>query len=284
MTATLWHARGRELALGKRTLVMGILNVTPDSFSDGGQFANADVAIAHGKQLAADGADILDIGAESTRPGRPETVDAVEEWNRLGPVLRGLREQLPDMLISVDTYRTETARAALDAGAHIINDVYALRRSPEIAKLVAASGAGLILMHMQGTPETMQQDPVYRDVLVEVKDMLQERVSAAAAAGVAEEQIVIDPGIGFGKTLEHNLTLIANLEYLRLIQRPICIGVSRKGFLGKLTDGADARDREEATIAASCAAVLNGASIVRVHNVRAAKRAMAVMDAVLAHT
>jgi dihydropteroate synthase len=282
MTEHLWRVRGREIDLSARTLVMGILNVTPDSFSDCGQFASPAEAVRHGISMADAGADIIDIGGESTRPGRPDTLDTAEECRRVLPVLSEIRKLRPEVLLSVDTYREETARRALDEGADVINDVYAFRRSPGMAALAAASGAGVILMHMQGDPETMQQDPQYGDVLVEVKDMLQERIRTAADAGVAEEQVVVDPGIGFGKTLEHNLKLLAGLEYLRLLQRPICIGVSRKGFLGKLTGDLPVSKREEATIAASSAAVLNGASIVRVHNVTAAKHALAVIDAIRA--
>lgn len=259
---------------------MGIVNVTPDSFSDGGAHIDPAAAVAAGLRMAEEGADILDIGGESTRPGRTENVDAAEEIRRIVPVVRELRRRLPHVALSIDTYRAETASAGLDEGADIINDVFALRRSPEIAALAARHGAGLILMHMQGTPETMQQAPQYGDVVVEVKDFLRERMDTAIAAGVPEKCIAVDPGIGFGKTADHNLQLLAGLEYLGLLQRPICVGVSRKGFLGKLAGNAPVNDREEATIAASCAAMLHGASIIRVHNVRAGWRAAATIDAI----
>lgn len=282
MTADIWQVRGRVLDTASRTLVMGILNVTPDSFSDGGRYGDPAAAAAAAEAMAADGADIIDIGGESTRPGRKPVVDVEEECRRVLPVLREVRRRLPEAVLSVDTYKGEVARRALDEGADIINDIYALRHSPEIGGLVAQAGAGLLLMHMQGDPETMQQDPRYGDVIVEIKTMLRERMDFALAAGVAEQAIAIDPGIGFGKTLEHNVRILAQLEYLRLLQRPICVGPSRKGFLGLLTGGLPPEEREEATIAACCAAVMAGAGIVRVHNVRGVRRALAVMDAVRA--
>jgi dihydropteroate synthase len=230
--------------------------------------------------MVADGADIIDIGGESTRPGRKPEVDAEEECRRVLPVVREVRRRLPNAILSVDTYKGEVARRALDEGADIINDIYALRHSPEIAALVARAGAGLLLMHMQGDPETMQQNPQYADPIVDIKTMLRERMDFALAQGVAEPAIAVDPGIGFGKTVEHNVRILAQLEYLRLLQRPICVGPSRKGFLGVLTGGLPVDAREEATIAACCAAVMAGAGIVRVHNVRGVRRALAVVDAI----
>ena len=259
---------------------MGILNVTPDSLSDGNLHASADAAVTAALEMAVAGADIIDIGAESTRPGRPETVSVEDEWSRLAAVLPAIRQSLPQVALSVDTYKGEVARRALEAGADIINDVYALRRSPEIAQLAVQCGAGLILMHMQGDPQTMQEAPSYGDVVVEIREMLRERMEFAMSQGVAEEAIALDPGIGFGKTLDHNLEILAGLEHLQLLKRPICIGVSRKGFLGKLTGGAGPADREEATIAANGAAILNGAGIVRVHNVRGGRRAADIVDAI----
>lgn len=284
----IWVVKGRELELGERACVMGVLNITPDSFSDGGQFASTGQAVGAGLQMARDGADVIDVGGESTRPGRPETVSAEEEISRVVPVVKALRESLPgQVLVSVDTYKAQVAGAALEAGADIINDVYALRRSPEIADLVARHGAGLLLMHMQGDPENMQQKPAYRNVLVEIRDFLRERIEFARSRGVSDGAVAVDPGIGFGKTVEHNVDILAGLEYLRLLQRPICIGASRKGFLGKLIAGgfeepAPVEQREEATIAAHCAAVLQGASIIRTHNVAAARRSLAVIDALRA--
>ena len=281
MSGAVWRVRGgRTLVATQRTLVMGVLNVTPDSFSDGGAHATADDAVAAGVRMAEEGADILDIGGESSRPGRAETVTADEEWARVGPVLSALRVRLPGTVLSVDTWREETARRALDAGADVINDIWALRRGPGIAAAVADASAGLVLMHMLGEPATMQDAPGYGDVVVEVKDFLRERVEAATAAGVPEECIAVDPGLGFGKTVDHNVRLLAGLEYLRLLQRPILVGASRKAFLGHLTGVADPADRLEASLAAACAAVMGGAAVVRVHDVRATRRALAVMDAV----
>ena len=279
----IWRVRGgRELDASDHTIVMGVLNVTPDSFSDGGVHFNAADAVAAGETMAAEGADILDIGGESSRPGRAEELTDAQEWDRIAPVLVELRRRLPEVVLSVDTYREETARRALAEGADVINDIYALRRSPGLAAVVAEASAGLVLMHMQGDPATMQQEPRYGDLLVEVKDFLQERMDVAHGAGVAEEAIVVDPGIGFGKTYRHNVQLLAGLEYLRLLQRPLVVGASRKAFLGHLTGVSDAADRTEASLAAACAAVMGGAAIVRVHDVKATKRALAVIDAVRA--
>ena len=279
----IWRVRGgRELDATDHTIVMGVLNVTPDSFSDGGVHFNAADAVAAGETMAAEGADILDIGGESSRPGRAEELTDAQEWDRIAPVLVELRRRLPEVVLSVDTYREETVRRALAEGADVINDIYALRRSPGLAAVVAEASAGLVLMHMQGDPATMQQEPRYGDLLVEVKDFLQERMDVAREAGVAEEAIVVDPGIGFGKTYRHNVQLLAGLEYLRLLQRPLVVGASRKAFLGHLTGVSDAADRTEASLAAACAAVMGGAAIVRVHDVKATKRALAVIDAVRA--
>jgi len=275
-----WQVRGKLLDVSERTLVMGILNVTPDSFSDGGRYSACADAVVHAQKMLADGADIIDIGGESTRPGRSPEVDATDELGRVLPVLEGLRAAAPDVVISVDTYKEEVARECLAAGAHIINDVYGLRHSPAIAGLVAEHGAGLLLMHMQGEPHNMQQNPQYQDVLVDIGSFLKEQMRVAIAAGVPEANLAIDPGLGFGKTVDHNLDILSGLEYLRLLQRPICIGASRKGFLGKLTDGLPIEEREEATIAAHCAAVLQGSSIIRTHNVQAARRSLAIIDAI----
>lgn len=259
---------------------MGILNVTPDSFSDGGSYGCADDAVFAAVQMAEEGADIIDIGGESTRPGRPETVTPEEELERVIPVVRAVRSRLPGILVSVDTYKGAVAREALAAGADIINDIYALRRSPEIASCAATYGAGLLLMHMQGDPATMQQNPQYEDVMREVGQMLCRQIDVAVSSGADPAQICLDPGIGFGKTDEHNLRILAGLGQLRELGRPICVGVSRKGMLGRLTGNAPANEREEASIAASCAAMLHGASVIRVHNVKAGRRAAAIIDAI----
>lgn len=276
----IWRVRGRQLDVGRRTLVIGILNVTPDSFSDGGEFYDEELAIGHARRLIADGADMLDIGGESTRPGRPETVSAEEETGRVLPVLKAVKREFPDVLISIDTYKANVAQQALAAGADVINDVTALRRSPEISQHIAAAGAGLILMHMLGEPQAMQDNPQYADVVVDIRNFLRERMQFAMGAGVPEACIAIDPGIGFGKSLDHNVQILAGLEYLRLLQRPICVGASRKGFLGKLTGDLPVGEREDATVAAHCAAVLNGASIIRTHDVKRARRAVAIIDAI----
>ncbi len=276
-----WKVRGRDFDLREKTLIMGVLNLTPDSFSDGGRFYDSNSALVHGEALVEAGADIIDLGAKSTRPGSiDDTVSADEEWIRLEPVLKTLRTRFPTLMLSVDTYRGATAERALDAGADIINDIYALRHSPEIASHCASHGAGLLLMHMQGTPETMQANPVYENVLAEIRDQLRAAMDTATAAGLPEDNVAVDPGIGFGKTVEHNIEILAGLEYLRLMQRPICVGASRKGFLGKLTGGLPVDEREEATLAAHCAAILHGATIIRTHNVQAATRSVAVIDAI----
>lgn len=259
---------------------MGVINVTPDSFSDGGQNFSQNSALASIDQMVADGVDIIDVGAESTRPARDEVVDATEEWNRLEPVLIAARAKYPELLISIDTWRRETAKRALEAGADIINDIYALRRSPEIAELCADHNAGLILMHMQGDPATMQDNPTYKNVHLEIRNFLRDQLRLAIEKGLPEDYIAVDPGFGFGKTTEHNLDILAGMEYFRLLQRPICVGASRKRFLSDLAGGLDVTDRENATAAAHVISVIQGATIVRTHNVRAAKQSVAIADAV----
>jgi dihydropteroate synthase len=273
------RAGGHELALGGRTAIMGIVNVTPDSFSDGGAFLDAGAAIEQGLRLAAEGADILDVGGESTRPGAAP-VPAEEELRRVVPVVRALaaRGAVP---ISIDTTKAPVARAALEAGAAIVNDVSALRFDPALGPVVAAAGAALVLMHMQGDPRTMQADPRYGDVVAEVAGELGAALARAAAAGVAPERTLVDPGIGFGKTLEHNLALLDRLDALAALGRPVLVGPSRKAFIGRLT-GAPPEGRVEGTIAACCLAAARGAHVVRVHDVAAVRRALAVADAVLA--
>jgi dihydropteroate synthase len=281
MTAWPWVIHDLQVLPADHTLVMGILNVTPDSFSDGGRYHDTHAAVEAALQMIADGADIIDIGAESTNPSRSAPVDADEELRRLMPVLRELRARAPHALISVDTYKAKVAGEALEAGADIINDVYGLRYDPSIADVVARYGAGLIIMHMQGTPETMQASPTYQNLLVDIKNELRAAMETAMERGVREQAIAVDPGFGFGKTLDHNIELLAQLEYFGLLQRPLCVGVSRKRFLGALLAGADVHEREEATRAAEVIAAMNGAAIVRTHNVKAACRALKVADAVL---
>lgn len=255
--------------------LMGVVNVTPDSFSDGGLFLDAEAAVAHGRELAEEGAEILDVGGESTRPGAEE-VPAEEELDRVLPVVRALAGTAT---VSIDTSKAVVAEAALDGGASIVNDVTALRHDPGIGVLCAERGAGLILMHMQGDPRTMQANPVYEDVVDDVKAFLAERMEAATGAGVVEESIWLDPGIGFGKTLEHNLELLRRLGELRELGRPLVIGTSRKSFLGKI-DGSDVDDRIGGTIASSVLAAAEGANVLRVHDVAETAQAMAMADAI----
>lgn len=256
---------------------MGVVNVTPDSFSDGGLYLDEGAAVAHGRELAAQGADILDVGGESTRPGAAE-VSAAEERGRTEPVVAALAAA--GHTVSIDTSKLSVAEAALDAGASIVNDVTALRGDPEIAALCAEREAGLVLMHMQGDPRTMQADPAYDDVVDDVKGFLAERLEAAVAAGVAEERIWLDPGIGFGKTLDHNLELLRRLGALRELGRPLVVGTSRKSFIGKI-DGSEVGDRLGGTVASSVIAAAEGADVLRVHDVREAAQAAKVADAIL---
>jgi dihydropteroate synthase len=260
--------------------VMGVVNVTPDSFSDGGLFLDTERAIEHGRELAAEGADILDVGGESTRPGA-EAVSAGEELERVGPVVAALAGGGgPGAAVSIDTSKAEVAAAALDAGAKIVNDVTALRADAELAALCAERGSDLILMHMQGEPRTMQEDPTYHDVVDEVRAFLAERIEVAVAAGIAEERIWVDPGIGFGKTVEHNLELLRRLGELRELGRPVVIGTSRKRFLGALT-GREVGERIGGTVASNVLALAGGAEVFRVHDVRAVREALEVAETIL---
>jgi dihydropteroate synthase len=257
--------------------LMGVVNVTPDSFSDGGLYLDPSTAIAHGQALAGAGATILDVGGESTRPGAAP-VAADEEMRRVEPVVAALAGVVE--AISVDTSKATVAEAALDAGASIVNDVTALRGDPEMAALVADRGAGLVLMHMAGDPRTMQVNPEYGDVVAEVRDFLAARLEAAVAAGVDESRIWLDPGIGFGKTVRHNLELLRGIPDLATLGRPILLGTSRKSFIGR-TDGSETDERLGGTIATSILAALAGATILRVHDVREMSQAMSVVNAVL---
>jgi dihydropteroate synthase len=260
--------------------VMGIVNVTPDSFSDGGLFLDAEAAVAHGRELAQEGADYLDVGGESTRPGAGG-VSAQEELMRVEPVVSALAgEGGAGVPLSIDTSKVAVACEALDAGAAMVNDVTALRAEPELAGLCAERGCELVLMHMLGDPRTMQEDPVYDDVVDEVKAFLSERIEFAVTEGVDEERIWIDPGIGFGKTVEHNLELHRRLGELTDLGRPVVFGSSRKSFIGKLT-GAEAGQRLGGTVASNVIAYSNGASMLRVHDVRPTREALAVAEAIL---
>jgi dihydropteroate synthase len=273
----LWQCRSRTLDLTHRTLIMGIVNVTPDSFSDGGRFATVDLAVQHGLQLFDEGADILDIGGESTRPGAAE-VTLEEELERVIPVVELLAAQT-SVPISVDTFKAEVARRAMAAGAVIINDITALSGDPEMPVVAAASGAGVVLMHMQGTPRTMQANPQYGDVVAEIRAYLAERMGAAQSAGIAADRIILDPGIGFGKTIDHNLEIFRRLGEFLELGRPILIGPSRKGFIGRLLGGAPPQERVEGTAAAVTAAIQGGARVVRVHDVGTMVRVARVADA-----
>jgi len=254
---------------------MGIVNVTPDSFSDGGRHLARDAALAHAYRLLEEGADILDIGGESTRPGSLP-VSAQEELDRIMPVIEGL-QGIP-VPVSVDTTKPEVMRAALTAGASMVNDIAALQQ-PGALEAVAASKAAVCLMHMKGMPQTMQEQPHYGDVVREVKEFLHARIAAAEAAGIVRERIVVDPGFGFGKTLEHNLALLRNLGEFLELKAPVLAGLSRKSMLGKIT-GQDVEQRMPASIAAALLAVQRGASIVRVHDVRETADALKILDAV----
>jgi dihydropteroate synthase len=257
--------------------VMGVVNVTPDSFSDGGLYIDAEAAIAHALELEAEGAAILDIGGESTRPGA-EPVDALAELDRVLPVIEGLHARGVTAQLSVDTSKAAVAAAALDAGATLVNDVTALRGDPEMAGLVAARGAQCCLMHMLGEPRTMQDDPRYDDVVSDVKAFLEERMAFAVANGVAEQSILLDPGIGFGKTAEHNLELLARVDELVALGRPVVIGTSRKSFLGRIT-GRTVDDRLAATIATNVLAYERGARVFRVHDVAPVRDALMIAGA-----
>jgi dihydropteroate synthase len=279
MPDRIWRCRDRVLTLGERTLVMGIVNVTPDSFSDGGMFLGADDAIRHGARLVDEGADLLDVGGESTRPGA-EPVDVDEELSRVIPVIEGLTKVSPDTPVSVDTRKPEVAHAAFEAGARVVNDVTA-GRGAAMFEVAAASGAGIVLMHMLGEPQTMQDDPRYDDVVAEVHGFLRERIEAAVFAGIPEERICIDPGIGFGKNVEHNLAILRAVPSLRPLGAAVLVGASRKRFIGVLTGVEEPTERLEGSLAVAVLAASLGADVVRVHDVAASVRALKVADAVV---
>ncbi len=258
---------------------MGILNVTPDSFSDGGEFSGVETAIARAKQMLDEGAGIIDIGGESTRPGS-DPVSSEEEIERVVPVIRGILAERPDTTISVDTYQAATAEAVLDAGARIINDISALRSDERMAEVVARAGCPVVLMHMLGEPKTMQQDPRYDDVVSEVRQFLYERAEAAISAGVDPSNVILDPGLGFGKTVEHNLALIENLDAIAGLGYPVLFGASRKRFIGSISGVEEASGRVFGTVATSVLSYERGASIFRVHDVRANREALEVAAAV----
>lgn len=267
--------------LGQRTWLMGVINVTPDSFSDGGLYFDKDKAVERGLELAAEGADIIDIGGESTRPGS-KPIPKNEEIRRVIPVISELRKRI-EVLISVDTTKAEVAEAAIGAGADIINDISALRFDPKMMEVAAREDVPVILMHMKGIPQTMQINPGYKDVLQEVNAFFKDRIEEARSHGIQEEKIIIDPGIGFGKRLEDNLILINNLDSFQNLGRPVLVGVSRKSFLGKILN-LPPEERLEGTIATAILSIIRGAHILRVHDVQSIKRAVRVAETVLGST
>lgn len=257
---------------------MGVINVTPDSFSDGGLYFEKDKAVERGLELAEEGSDIIDIGGESTRPGS-EPIPQEEELRRVIPVISALRKRT-NTLISIDTTKSEVALAALDAGADIINDISSFRSDPNMLPVAAQKDAPVILMHMKGTPKTMQVNPFYENVLHEVKSFLKERLNSALAYGIKKEKIIIDPGIGFGKRFKDNLTLINNLHFLKDLDRPILVGVSRKSFIGKIL-GSSPQERMEGTLVSAVLSIVHGAHILRVHDVASIKKSVLVAETIL---
>ncbi len=294
-----WAVGDRTIELGRRTLVMGVVNVTPDSFSDGGQFFDRGRAVEHGLQLLQEGADILDVGGESTKPGvkvqvtgtatrtssNTVAVSAEEELRRVLPVIAEIKRVRPEALISVDTYKAAVARAAVEAGAEIVNDVSGLQWDPEMKKTVAALSCGFVLMHMRGTPEEWKTLPPVPDVVSLVKRELRERVQQAELVGIKKKRIVVDPGIGFGKNLEQNYPLLNHLDELQDLHLPLLVGTSRKSFIAKALEKngekPSPQDRLYGSLAAMMISILNGAQIVRVHDVKPAVDAVRVADAVL---
>jgi dihydropteroate synthase len=266
--------------LGPGPVLVGALNVTPDSFSDGGDFLHPERAVARAATMLDEGARMIDVGGESTRPGS-DPVSPDEEARRVIPVIRGIVADRPDAIVSIDTYRAGIAEAALEAGARIVNDVTALRGDPRMAGVVAEARSPVVLMHMLGEPKTMQRDPRYEDVVREVRDFLAARTERAVAAGVEEENIILDPGIGFGKTLEHNLMLLKHLDSLVELGFPVLVGASRKSFIGRITGVEESRERVFGTVAANVIACARGATFFRVHDVRANREALAVAWAAL---
>ena len=275
----IFRARQFEFAFPRPAMVMGIVNVTPDSFSDGGQFLDSAAAAAHGVEMVAQGAEIIDVGGESTRPGA-EPVGQGEELRRVLPVIQRLATQVK-VPISIDTQKPAVARAALQAGASVVNDIAAGRNDDEMWRVVSEANAGYVCLHMQGTPPTMQLNPVYGDAVREVHDFFAERLERLKRAGVEAVQVVLDPGIGFGKTLEHNLQLLAGLGRFTTLERPVLLGVSRKSFIGKLL-GVEVPARLPAALACACLAVEAGAQMIRAHDVAETAQAVRMAEAVLA--
>ncbi len=280
MAAVLWKIAGETHDLSRRSMIMGVLNVTPDSFSDGGAFFETDRAVQQGTRMAADGAQIIDVGGESTRPGA-QSITAEEESRRVLPVIEQIHQAAPGVLISIDTLKAAVACSALDAGAVILNDITGGRGDDDMLTLAGERGAAFIIMHMQGTPRTMQDAPHYDDVVAEVREFFRQQYSRALSCGIDPMGIAFDPGIGFGKTLTHNLELLRNLPQLRLHERPLVVGVSRKAFLGKVIGSAEMDDRLVPTIALSALLRERGANVLRVHDVKPNVAALRTTEALL---
>jgi len=271
------NCRGKQLNYGEYTHIMGVLNVTPDSFSDGGAYVNLETAVSHAKTMVADGATIIDIGGESSRPGA-EPVPAKIELDRVLPVIDALVSEHLDTVISIDTVKAVVAQQALEAGAHIINDITALRGDAAMAHVAAEMEAGVILMHMKGTPRTMQHKPQYQDVVKEIYAELENWISSAEHKGIDSDRIIIDPGIGFGKTIEQNLHILKHLDEFKRLNKPLLIGTSRKSFIGSLLD-LPVTERVEGTLSTVCWSITHGVDIVRVHDVKSTSRAARITDA-----
>ena len=282
----IFEAKGKKWLLGKQTLVMGILNITPDSFYDGGKYLKKEEAVKKALRMMEAGADIIDVGGESSRPGS-QPVSVNEELKRVIPVIKQVAK-ISDIVVSVDTTKSEVAKQAIEAGAQIVNDISALRFDPRMAKICAEKKAGVVLMHMRGTPATMQTDVQYNDLMSDIFNHLEERIAFAVKAGIKKQRIAIDPGIGFGKSPEDNLKIINRLSEFKALGRPIILGTSRKSFIGKILGlapdrfnrGLDAKDRLEGSIATIAAGILHGASIVRVHDVKETRMAVDMIDAI----
>lgn len=283
MNEMIWQIGDRAIDLSKHALIMGVLNVTPDSFSDGGEFFIAEKAVEHGARMASEGAQIIDVGGESARPGA-QPVSVEEELARVLPVIAKLRERIAEAFISIDTTKAVVARAALDAGASIINDVSGGRADPQMMKLAAEKKSAFIIMHMQGTPQTMQANPHYADVVAEVTDFFRQQYASALECGIDSMAIAFDPGIGFGKTVEHNLQLLSSLPRIRVHDRPIVVGVSRKSSLGKMIGSTEMSDRLAPTIAFTALLRERGANVLRVHDVKENAAALSATERLLEAT
>lgn len=270
--------KDKKLNFGRRTYLMGVLNVTPDSFSDGAQFMEVDKAVTHAKQMLDEGADIVDVGGESTRPGS-ESVSVEEEKKRVLPVIERLANET-DAIISIDTTRAEVAKAALSAGAAMVNDISGLHFDPAMAKVISDQGVPVCIMHMQGTPKNMQQDPVYQDLMGEIINYLEEGLEIAKKAGILHGQIIVDPGIGFGKTVEHNLEILKRLKELKVLGCPILVGTSRKSLIGKVLD-LPVEERIEGSAATVAISIANGVDLVRVHDIKQMARVVKMTDAIV---